>query len=121
MTDIIKDDEFIDEELQRFGVKFTDATAQSNAPATKNNAPRSVALGQGATATKGKYVTSPKCAPGWYDRLKGCAKWSVAFGALCCLIFYWQQTGLMAPEAAVPSMCACNLFLGLGVGKNMLK
>ena len=54
-------------------------------------------------------------------RVKNAAKWSVLFGSLCFLFFYWQQTGLMAPAAAVPSMLTCMLCAGVSVGKNLTK
>jgi hypothetical protein len=59
--------------------------------------------------------------PNWLDRLKACAKWALTFSALCCLFFYWQQTGLMDPAAAVPSMLTCTLLVGWGVGRNATK
>jgi hypothetical protein len=57
--------------------------------------------------------------PNWMDALKGCVKWVGLFGTLSCLIFYWQQAGLMAESIAVPSMCVCTALAGLGVGKNV--
>ena len=62
-----------------------------------------------------------KPAPNWLDRLKGCAKWTGLFAGLCFLFFYWQQTGLMAPAAAVPSMLTCMLCAGVSIGKNVTK
>lgn len=59
--------------------------------------------------------------PNWLDRLKDCAKWSVLFGGLCILFFYWQQTGQMTASAAVPSMCVCCGLAGLGIGKNVVR
>lgn len=59
--------------------------------------------------------------PNWLDRLKACAKYSAIFGGLGLLFFYWQQTGLMAPAAALPSMCTCALLAGLSVGKHATK
>ena len=121
MTSEIKADEFIDEELQRFGVRFTDATMQGTCPVVDQKAPKVKAPRQEKQYPVAEHEPVPKYAPNWYERLKGCAKWAVTFGALCCVFFYWQQTGLMAPEAAVPSMCVCNLLVGWGVGKNVLK
>lgn len=57
------------------------------------------------------YVSVPKYAPNVFTRLRGCTKWAMIFGGLVCLFFYWQEAGLMAPEAAVPCMCVCT---GLG-------
>lgn len=50
------------------------------------------------------------------DKLKGCAKWAAVFGGLNGLLFYWQQAGLLASEAAVPSMVVCALLAGLSIG-----
>ena len=50
------------------------------------------------------------------DKLIGCAKWAALFGGLNGLLFYWQQAGLLASEAAVPSMVVCALLAGLSIG-----
>ncbi len=50
------------------------------------------------------------------DKLIICAKWAVLFGGLNGLLFYWQQAGLLASEAAVPSMVVCALLAGLIIG-----
>lgn len=63
----------------------------------------------------------PKPAPNWLDRLKDCAKQTAMFSGLCILIFYWQQTGLMEPDAAVPSMLTCMLLAGVSIGKSIKK
>lgn len=59
--------------------------------------------------------------PNWLDRLQACAKWAGLFGGLCLLFFYWQQTGLMDPAAALPSMIVCAALAGLSVGRNATK
>jgi hypothetical protein len=59
--------------------------------------------------------------PNDLDRLKASAKWSAMFGGLCLLIFYWQQTGLMDPAAAMPCMLTCMLLTGVNIGKNLKK
>ena len=56
--------------------------------------------------------------PNQMDKLKACAKSVLLFGGLSFLVFYWQQTGLMASSIAVPSMCVCTALAGWGVGKN---
>lgn len=55
--------------------------------------------------------------PNWLDKLKVCVQWTAVFGGLCVLFCYWQQTGQMESSAAIPAMCACCTFAGLGVGK----
>lgn len=57
--------------------------------------------------------------PNFMDNLKACAKAVMLFGGLSCLIFYWQQTGLMAESIAVPSMCVCTALAGWGAGRNI--
>ena len=52
------------------------------------------------------------------DKLKECAKWSVIFGGISSLLFYWQQAGLLDSSAAVPSLIACALLAGLAIGWN---
>lgn len=59
--------------------------------------------------------------PNWLDKLKLAAKSSLLTSALCLLIFYWQQTGLMDPAAALPSMLTCMLLAGVGIGKVITK
>lgn len=129
-----KHDEFFDEELVGLGVKFTDETAPKEMPKMERpgsdakKADSSVGCGNSPSrapspterAADAKYAHVPKYAPNLFDRLKGCAKWAVTFGSLSMLIFYWQQTGLMDPAAAVPSMCACTCLAGFGVGKHAL-
>ena len=56
-----------------------------------------------------------------WHRVLNTVKWTGTFGALALLIFNWMQTGLMDPAAAIPSMCACTLLVGFGVGKNIKK
>lgn len=57
--------------------------------------------------------------PNWLDNLKACAKAVLLFGGLSFLIFYWNQTGLMAESIAVPSMCICTALAGWGAGRNI--
>lgn len=49
-----------------------------------------------------------KTSPTQFERLKSCGKNALIYGALCLLVFYWQQTGQMLPSAAVPCMMACS-------------
>lgn len=59
--------------------------------------------------------------PNWLDRLKAYVKWSVLFGGLNMLVFYWQQAGLMAESIAVPCMWVCCVLAGYGIGKNVVR
>lgn len=58
-----------------------------------------------------------KPTPNYMDKLKACAKWLGIFGGLSCLVFYWEQAGLMASSIAVPTMCVCTALGGWGLGK----
>ena len=55
---------------------------------------------------------------GSMDKLKECAKSATIFGGISALLFYWQQAGLLASSAAVPSLIACALAAGLSIGWN---
>lgn len=50
------------------------------------------------------------------DKLKDCAKWALIFASASGLLFYWQQAGLLASSAAVPSLIVCALGAGLTIG-----
>ena len=56
-------------------------------------------------------------APNFYDKLKRCAKSVAVFGGLNILVFYWQNSGLMADSIALPCMIVCAVLAGFGVGK----
>lgn len=115
------------------GGRFHDATRAvealaSVAAAEKNGAPaaKPVKAAEEKPARKSNTVPAAlwepvKPDPNWLDRLQACAKSTGLFGALCALFFYWQQTGLMDPAAAMPSMCACCLLAGLSIGKHATK
>lgn len=49
-------------------------------------------------------------------KVRGCAKWTLLFGSISGLLFYWQQAGLLASRAAVPSLIFCALGAGLAIG-----
>ena len=53
----------------------------------------------------------------WLDDLKDCAKSTVIFGGLNCLIWYWEIAGLMDESIALPCMLVCAALAGFGVGK----
>ena len=59
-----------------------------------------------------------KPAPDWFSKLKKAVVWAVGFGSLSCLVFYWQNAGLMAESIAVPTIAVCTALAGWGVGKN---
>lgn len=54
------------------------------------------------------------------DRGKNAAL-ALTFLGLVALLAYWQRSGLMAPAAAVPSMCVCCLLAGRYIGLNSRK
>lgn len=51
------------------------------------------------------------------DDLADCAKTTLLFGGLNVLIWYWESAGLMDYSIALPSMIACAVLAGIGVGK----
>ena len=53
------------------------------------------------------------------DDLYDCTKTTLLFGGLNVLIWYWQEAGLMDESIALPSMIACAVLAGLGIGKVM--
>lgn len=53
------------------------------------------------------------------DDLYDCAKTTAIFGGLNVLIWYWQGAGLMDESIALPSMIACAVLAGIGIGKVM--
>lgn len=57
----------------------------------------------------------------YFDTLKNCVKWLFMFGGLSCLIFYWNEAGLMAESIAIPSIAVCTALAGFGVGKSCVK
>lgn len=60
----------------------------------------------------------PVKSTGSMDKLKECTKWTALFGGISALLFYWQQAGLLASSAAVPSLIVCALAAGLSIGWN---
>lgn len=52
-------------------------------------------------------------------RLVNCAKHTVLYGGISGLLFWWQQAGLLASEAAVPSFIVLALLAGLKIGSCM--
>ena len=99
-----------------FGERFQDETCEqktAEAPKAKTTAVKP------AVKTKDKTVDAqwePTKAITTMDKLIVCAKWAGIFGGLNGLLFYWQQAGLLASEAAVPSMVVCALLAGLSIG-----
>lgn len=55
-------------------------------------------------------------APNVFDNLKRCAKSVAIFGGLNVLVFYWQNSGLMAQSIALPCMLVCAVLAGFGIG-----
>ena len=107
-----------DEELQGiFGSRYSDAGA---APVNKKVEPAKPAMERVDPLAPAKWAP-PKPTPDWLARLKTSATWTALYSGLCVLIFYWQQTGLMEPAAAMPSMLTCTLLIGVSVGKVMKK
>ncbi len=104
-----------------FGDRFHDETGvQKTAEAPKaKTATATKSVVKTEDSKKDKAVDAqwePTKAITTMDKLISCAKWAVLFGGLNGLLFYWQQAGLLASEAAVPSMVVCALLAGLIIG-----
>ena len=52
----------------------------------------------------------------YMDKIRECTKYGLLFAGVSGLLFYWQQAGLLASSAAVPSLIFCALGAGLTIG-----
>lgn len=50
------------------------------------------------------------------DLVADCAKSVSLYAALNLVLFYWQQKGLLATQAATPAMWVCALLAGYRLG-----
>lgn len=57
-----------------------------------------------------------KAEPTDIQRVVNCAKGTVIYGGLSAVLFWWQQAGLLASEAAWPSFIVLALLAGLKIG-----
>lgn len=57
-----------------------------------------------------------KAEPTDIQRIVNCAKGTVIYGGLSVILFWWQQAGLLASEAAWPSFIVLALLAGLKIG-----
>lgn len=55
--------------------------------------------------------------PTTIDLAKDCAKSVSLYAALNLVLFYWQQKGLLATQAATSAMWVCALLAGYQLGK----
>lgn len=53
------------------------------------------------------------------QRMMNCAKQTALYGGISALLFWWQQSGLLASEAAWPSFIVLALLAGLKIGSCM--
>jgi hypothetical protein len=60
-------------------------------------------------------------APTEIQRVANCAKHTVLYGGISGILFWWQQTGLLASEAAWPSFIVLALLAGLKIGSCMAR
>lgn len=101
-----------------FGEKFQDKSHEAHSEPV---AAESDEVTEDTTACeKGTWSKPVECFNAHHDQIRkvtACAKTAVVFGGLNLLLFYWEQTGLMAESIAVPSMCVCAALMGLGIGK----
>lgn len=60
-----------------------------------------------------------KAEPTELRRLAECAKQTVLYGGISVVLFWWQQVGLLASKAAVPSFIFIALLVGINIGRYM--
>lgn len=116
---VVANDDLLDEELMSMpGLKVSDITKDVSNQRKPKNDVRPVNKAKKQEPQKMAYepVVNEN---DWMIKLKSCTKWSLIFGGLELLLFYWQQTGQMLPSAAVPSMIVCALLAGLKIGMNI--
>lgn len=107
-----------DEELQGiFGSRYSD---ESTAPVKKVEKTEPAEKKRVDPLAPAKWAPA-KPAPDWLAKLKASVKYTGLFSGLCVLFFYWQQSGLMDPAAALPSMLACTLLAGVSIGRVVTK
>lgn len=71
--------------------------------------------GEGTEAAGASLVKLNTISP--MARLKACAKGVGLYGGISLLLFWWQQTGMLASKAAVPSFIVLALLAGLKIGR----
>lgn len=105
------EDEWIDEELQKAGVRFTDETkVPAQIPETEKPAHVKAVNANWEPAESYPYHV---------NRLKGCVKWGLICAAISTLLCVFMSNDLMAAEAAIPCICICMILGGYGVGKRI--
>lgn len=50
-------------------------------------------------------------------KLKACVKSASIYSGISLLLFWWQQTGMLASKAAIPSFIVLALLAGLQIGR----
>lgn len=106
-----------------FGDRFHDETEPARAEAKKvsTDIPKTEKGVEKPIWKPAKALWEPvKPEPNWKDKLKSCTLWAGGFGSLTMLFFSWQQAGLMDETVALPTMLACAVLAGWGVGKNAI-
>ena len=120
-------DEFIDEELQAIGVKFTDETVPKEMPTMEHReGPGSQKKPEPkrCEAVDAKYVPVSKGGtgdPSPTERLKKCVRGVGPLAVISGVLFWWQQAGLLNPKAAWPSFVVIALLAGLEIGRSALR
>lgn len=109
-----------DLELKKLmGSHFQDQTQESTpAPKGEKNPEPVKVLTEKKTCKKVMDATwvPVKAEPTEIQRLVNCAKGTVVYGGLSAVLFWWQQAGLLASEAAWPSFIILALLAGLKIG-----
>lgn len=103
-----------DAELEAMmGAQFTDETKKPEAIEETTDIPIPKKMGEKITDAQ----WMPTKQRNWMDDLYDCMKTTLLFGGLNVLIWYWESAGLMDESIAMPSMIACAVLAGIGIGK----
>ena len=114
-------DEIFDNDLARM-VNFTDETVPAQMPVMERKvteAPKEMPAKQEAAMDE-KYEPVKKKRSD-LDRLVDMTKWVCICGGISMLLWWFENNGLMALEAAYPCIIGCALLAGFGVGKNLVQ
>ena len=102
------------------GGKFKDLSAEQkpSAPKVQKKEAAEPALirqpSRAATFPRGEGLEADTVSP--MARLKACAKGVGLYGGVSLLLFWWQQTGMLASKAAIPSFIVLALLAGVKIG-----
>ena len=100
------------------GNRFQDQT-QEAAPAPKEEKkpePQAPAKKKSCRKVMDAVWAPVKAEPTEIQKVVACAKQACLYGGISAVLFWWQQAGLLASKAAVPSYIVLALLIGLQIG-----